>query len=149
MATFPALKPATRRYSMGVFPVTEERGFGGGSIRFRHGSTAYGHTLELNFTALSQAQTKLIRDHYREQQGGYRSFQLSNEAWAGHASYTDLVPLTTYWRYSTFPTEQHRANGYADVSIALISVPAIISAGAPGLARAVTVSFTGGAASGS
>jgi len=92
MATFPALKPATRRYSMGVFPVTEERGFGGGSIRFRHGSTAYGHTLELGFVALTQAQAKLIRDHYREQQGGYRSFQLSTYAWAGHASFTDLVP---------------------------------------------------------
>ena len=67
MATFPALKPATRRYSMGVFPVTEERGFGGGSIRFRHGDKAYGHNLELGFTALTAVQAKLIRDHYRNQ----------------------------------------------------------------------------------
>jgi hypothetical protein len=149
MATFPALKPATRRYSMGVFPVTEERGFGGGSIRFRHGSTAYGHTLELGFVALTQAQAKLIRDHYREQQGGYRSFQLSSEAWAGHTNFYDLVPSTTDWRYSTFPTEQHRANGYADITITLISVPAITANGAAGLTRTVIASFAGGTASGS
>jgi len=146
MATFPALKPATRRYSMGVFPVTEERGFGGGSIRFRHGSTAYGHTLELGFVALTQAQAKLIRDHYREQQGGYRSFQLSTYAWAGHASFTDLVPSTTYWCYNAVPTEQHLDNRYVDISVSLISVPAIIPANASPLMRTISVVFTAGAA---
>ena len=149
MATFPALKPATRRYSMGVFPVTEERGFGGGSIRFRHGSTAYGHTLELGFVALTQAQAKLIRDHYREQQGGYRSFPLSSEAWAGHTSFVDLVPATTYWRYGSAPQEVHLTGGYINVGLSLLSVPAIISGGAPGISRTVTASFVGGAATGS
>jgi hypothetical protein len=149
MAVFPSLKPATRRYSMGVFPVTEERGFGGGSIRFRHGSTAYGHNLELGFVALTQAQAKLLRDHYRNQQGGYRSFPLSSEAWAGHTSFTDLVPITTAWRYSAVPEEQHRPGGYVDVSVSMMSVPLIQGAGAPGTTKTVTASLTGGAASGS
>jgi hypothetical protein len=149
MAVFPSLKPATRRYSMGVFPVTEERGFGGGSIRFRHGSTAYGHNLELGFVALTQAQAKLLRDHYRDQQGGYRSFSLSSEAWAGHTSFTDLVPITTVWRYSAVPEEQHRPGGYVDVSVSMMSVPLIQGAGAPGTTKTVTASLTGGAASGS
>jgi hypothetical protein len=149
MATFPALKPAARRYSMGVFPVTEERGFGGGSIRFRHGSTAYSHSLELEFAALTQAQAKLLRDHYRTQQGGYRAFPLSSEAWAGHTSFTDLVPATTVWRYAAPPEEEHGNGGYVNVTLALISVPLIQSAGAPGTAKTVTASLTGGAASGS
>jgi hypothetical protein len=134
---------------MGVFPVTEERGFGGGSIRFRHGSTAYGHNLELGFTALTQAEAKLIRDHYRTQQGGYIGFPLSSQAWAGHTSFSDLVPTTTYWRYSSPINETHRGNGYVDVSVSLLSVPAIIYNSTTGLTKTVTTSFTGGTATGS
>lgn len=149
MATFPALKPATRRYSMGVFPVTEERGFGGGSIRFKHGTTSYSHELELGFVALTQAQAKLLRDHYRGQQGGYISFDLSAEAWAGHTSMTDLVPTTTVWRYSEPPEETHHDSGYVDVTLSLISVPAIVAGGSVGMTRQITCSLAGGAATGS
>ena len=146
MPVFPSLTPATRRYSMGIFPVTEERGFGGGSIRFRHSNTSYGHTLELGFTALTQAQAKELRDHYRIQQGGLRSFPLSSQAWAGHTSFTDLVPLTTEWRYASAPEEQHLDNSYVDVSISLVSVPSIIAAVAAPLTKSVTMTITGGTA---
>jgi hypothetical protein len=142
MATFPALEPATRRYSMGIFPTTEERGFGGGSIRFRHGTTAYSHNLELGFAALTQAQAKLLRDHYRKQQGGCIAFPLSTEAWAGHTSFTDLVPTSTHWRYAS-------TGGYVNVQLALISVPAVVAAASPGLTSTVTITLAGGAASGS
>ena len=149
MATFPALEPATRRYSMGTFPVTEEKGFGGGSVRFRHGTTAYSHILELSFAALTQAQAKLLRDHYREQQGGYIAFPLSTEAWVGHTSFTDLVPTSTHWRYAAQPQEDHLSAGYVNVSISLISVPAVVAAASSGLASTVTATLAGGAASGS
>lgn len=144
MAAFPALKPATRRYSMGVYPVTEERGFGGGSARFNHGTIPYGHTLELGFIALTAAQAKLLRDHYRTQQGGYVSFPLSAEAWAGHASFTDLVPTTTYWRYAAPIEETHRTGGYVDVSISLLSVITPISSSIPGLLKIITATLTSG-----
>lgn len=147
MATFPALQPAARRYSMGIFPVTEEKGFGGGSVRFRHGTTAYSHSLELSFTALTQAQAKLLRDHYREQQGGYIAFPLSTEAWAGHTSFTDLVPTSTHWRYATQLQEDHLPAGYVNVSISLISVPAVIAAASSGLTSTVICALAGGAAS--
>lgn len=122
MATFPSLRPASRRYSMGSFPISEERGFGGGSIRFLHGATASRHTLELGYTFLTQAEAKLLRDHYRLQQGGYLSFSLSAEAWAGHSSMADLVPQSTAWVYSRPPEENHRKGGLVDVTIALSSV---------------------------
>jgi hypothetical protein len=149
MATFPALEPATRRYSMGNFPITEERGFGGGSVRFRHSSTPHGHNLELGFAALTQAEALLLRDHYRGQQGGYIAFPLSAEAWAGHTSFTDLVPATTHWRYASQPQEEHLDGGYVNVQLSLISVPAIVSASVAGLASTVDVTLAGGAASGS
>jgi hypothetical protein len=149
MAIFPALEPVTRRYSMGVFPVTEEKGFGGGSVRFRHSTTAYSHNLELSFAALTQAEVKLLRDHYREQQGGYIAFPLSTEAWVGHTSFTDLVPTSTHWRYAAQPQEDHLTAEYVNVTISLISVPAVIAAASSGLASTVTATLAGGAASGS
>ena len=147
MATFPALEPATRRYSMGTYPVTEEKGFGGGSVRFKHGATAYSHNLELGFAALTQAEAKLLRDHYREQQGGYIAFPLSAQAWAGHTSFTDLVPLSTHWRYASQPQEDHLSAGYVNVQITLVSVPAVVAAASGGLASTVTCTLVGGAAS--
>lgn len=147
MATFPALEPATRRYSMGAFPITEEKGFGGGSVRFKHGTTAYGHNLELGFAALTQAEAKLLRDHYREQQGGYIAFPLSAQAWAGHTSFTDLVPLSTHWRYASQPQEDHLSAGYVNVQITLVSVPAVVAAASAGLASTVTCTMVGGTAS--
>ena len=147
MATFPALEPATRRYSMGTFPITEEKGFGGGSVRFKHGTTAYGHNLELGFTALTQAEAKLLRDHYREQQGGYIAFPLSTQAWAGHTSFTDLVPLSTHWRYASQPQEDHLSAGYVNVQITLVSVPAVVPTAQAGLSSTVTCTLVGGTAS--
>jgi hypothetical protein len=138
MATFPALEPATRRYTMGVYPATEERGFGGGSVRFRHSSTPYGHNLELGFAALTQAEALLLRDHYRGQQGGYIAFPLSAEAWAGHSSFNDLVPSTTNWRYASQPQEEHLDGGYVNVQLSLISVPAVAVVG---LEATITISF--------
>jgi hypothetical protein len=118
-------------------------------VRFKHGGTAYGHTLQLGFVALTAAQAKLLRDHYREQDGSYTSFPLSAEAWAGHTSFEDLVPATTYWRYASQPEETHRLGGYVDVSITMLSVPAIVNGYAPGVARSIAASIVGGAASGS
>lgn len=122
MATFPALRPATRRYSMGVFPVTTETGFGGGNIRFLHGATSSGHALELGFENLTQSEAGLIRTHYRGQDGSHIAFALSADAWAGHSSMTDLVPATTLWRYSGPPEETHKRGGYIDLTITLTSV---------------------------
>lgn len=122
MATFPALRPASRRYSFGIYPISEERGFGGGSVRFKHGNISSSHDLELGFQLLTQSEAKLLRDHYRTQQGGYLPFSLSAEAWAGHTSQTDLVPSTTLWVYAQPPEETHRSGGWVDVSVRLASV---------------------------
>ena len=91
-------------------------------VRFRHGTTPANHRLRLGFVNLSAAEAKLLRDHYRTQQGGYLAFSLSAEAWAGHTTATDLVPTTTLWRYSKPPEETHKNGGLVDVTVELVSV---------------------------
>lgn len=122
MAAFPALRPASRQYGMGIYPVTTEAGFGGGSVRFAHGATPSAHTMQLGFLDLTAAESKLLRDHYRGQQGGYLPFSLSLEVWAGHTTATDLVPVTTLWVYAQAPEETHKRGGLVDVTVQLQSV---------------------------
>lgn len=122
MATFPALQPDSRSYDFGRYPLSIQTSWAGGAVRFRHGTAPANHRLTLEFTNLSAAETKLIRDHYRGQRGGFSSFFLSSAVWTGHSSQTDLVPATTSWRYAGQPEEVHRSGGLADVTVELEAV---------------------------
>jgi hypothetical protein len=122
VATFPALAPATRKYTLGSYPVTVPSAFPGGGPRFRHSQINVAHQLELGFTDLTQAETKLIRDHYRGQQGGFLPFALSAEAWAGHTSSTDIVASGLQWKYLEQPEETQKSGGLVDVAVKLGSV---------------------------
>jgi hypothetical protein len=122
MATFPSLEPTSRTYDFGRYPVTTQSGWAGGMVRFRHGLSPANHRLTLEYTYITEAQAKLLRDHYREQRGGFFQFALSSTAWAGHSSMTDLVPSTTSWRYAKQPEETHRSGSLVDMIIELEAV---------------------------
>lgn len=119
---FPGLEPLTRSYSLGVFPLTIEGDFPGGGVRFLHGTVSSGHQLELGYQDLTETEAGYIRQHYRLNQGGYKSFLLSAEAWAGHSSMTDLVPSTTRWKYAAPPEETQHSGGLINVTVSLVSV---------------------------
>lgn len=113
MADFPALDPAVRRYNAGVFPVTVESGFGGGNVRFTHGSFKYGIGLSLGYSALTEDNAALIREHYRLQNGGHQSFLLP----------AIVYPVSGFrWKYQSQPSENHLLNGRIDVTVPLVSV---------------------------
>jgi len=122
MARFPGLRPSKRRDGFGLFPVTTETGFGGGSVRFLHADNRYGTSLELGYETISQAEARQIRDHYRGQHGGARSFLLPNVIWAGHSDPANIVPLGTAWVYAAEPSETHRSGLLFDVTVRLLQV---------------------------
>jgi hypothetical protein len=149
MADFPALTPSSRGYALAEFPVTEERGFGGGNVRFKHGNLGYSFQLRLNYVALSQADASLIRDHYRTQQGGFISFDLSSDVWLGHDDISGLAPLNVAWRYAAPIEETHRIEGRIDISVTLSSVPRRQSGFGIGLLASISASLNAGSASAS
>jgi len=119
MATFPELEPATRAYDFGLFPLTEQPSLSAGIVRFRHSVTPENYQLTLGYTALTDAEAALIREHYQGQGGGYRSFQLPPIIWKGHTFTGNVVPTNTRWRYIEAPEEEHRSAGYVNVSVTL------------------------------
>ena len=119
MATFPVLEPATRAYDFGMFPLTEEPSVSAGIVRFRHSVTPQNYQLTLGYVDLTDAEASLIREHFQNQGGGYRSFQLPPIAWKGHTFTGNVAPTNTRWRYTAAPEEEHRSAGYVNVTVAL------------------------------
>jgi hypothetical protein len=145
MATFPELEPATRAYDFGLFPLTEQPSLSAGIVRFRHSDIPQNYQLTLGYTALTDAEASLIRQHFQGQGGGYRSFQLPSIIWRGHTFSGNIVPYATRWRYIAAPEEEHRSAGYVNVTVALGSDGTIDAE--LGL-QPVDLTITGGAATG-
>jgi hypothetical protein len=119
MATFPELEPATRSFDFGLFPLSEEPSTSAGTVRFRHSTTPQNYRLTLGYVDLTDSGASLIRQHFQDQGGGYRSFLLPSIIWLGHSAATNIVPTGTLWRYIEAPTEEHRSGGYVNVTVAL------------------------------
>ena len=119
MATFPELEPATRGYDFGLFPLTEAPSISAGIVRFRHSVTPQNYQLTLGYTALTDAEAALIREHFQGQGGGYRSFQLPATVWKGHTFTGNVAPTNTRWRYTAAPEEEHFSIGYVNVTVTL------------------------------
>lgn len=122
MAKFPSLAPATRAYSFAEYPILVKESLNGTGVRFLSGDTPSGMVLSLVFTALTQADAKLIRDHYRRQGGTHVSFELPAAVWSGISDVGTLVGLSTLWRYVGPPTEEHLQIGRMTIAVQLQSV---------------------------
>lgn len=150
MSNFPSLRPATRQFSFGEYPVSMQTGFGGGTVRFLHGIGRSAVVMELTYQNLTQAEAKLIRDHYRIRQGSHQDFLLPDALWAGHSGPANIVPGLTRWKYGSQPEETQKRGGYVDLTVSLISVTVITSmdAFAPGMNGQIDLALTAGSATG-
>ena len=122
MPSFPEIEPDTRAYDFGSYPVSAYTGFSGNEVRFSHGDEAIDHDLQLSFLDRNDTTLALIRDHYREQDGGHVSFQLPVIIWQGHSTDSDIVPIAGRWKYASAPEEQHGNGGLYDVTVRLVYV---------------------------
>jgi hypothetical protein len=122
MAGFPPLRPSTRRYGFGLFPLSIESTLGGDSVRFIHGTNRLAIQLELGYEVISEAEAQQLRDHFRGQEGGHRSFLLPSVIWAGHSNPANIVPIGTNWVYASQPEETHRSGRLFDVAVQLAAV---------------------------
>ena len=98
MATFPSLEPRTRSLTYGDFKQLIHKGLSGGNVRFLQSTDRIAQRLNITYEYLTEAQMKLLLDHYNTQQGSLIPFALSSSVWAGYSS----VPVSASdyeWRY--------------------------------------------------
>ena len=120
MAAFPAIEPTGRSYGLGAHPVAVAAFSSSDEVRFLQGATSTGVPLALEFRALSTSDATAIRDHYLGQRE-HLAFTIPAALWRTHASQTDVVPASHFWRYAGPPQESPRSGGLVDVAVSLIS----------------------------
>tara|TARA_R100001163_G_scaffold65166_1_gene61411 strand:- start:1214 stop:1591 length:378 start_codon:yes stop_codon:yes gene_type:complete len=124
MATFPTLTPNSRSFSLGDFPGARHEGVSGVGVSFLYSSTdLIEQVLSLSYLSLTEAQHKLILDHYTGQEGGLIPFDLPSAVWSGYST----VPVSSsdyQWRYAeALEIQPGGATGRFNVSVELIAVP--------------------------
>jgi len=142
MADFPALVPASRPMTPGVWGGTSVPALSGGVSTVRQGSAEIGRRLSLTFPAITEAQFLQLLSHYRGQRSGFDSFAFTTTTIP--SSYT---PAGHQWLYAGPPQVVDQHADVFDVACEFRSEPrAVVRVGGADLGAAVTL--TAGAAVG-
>lgn len=123
MAVFPSIRPAGRSYTPGQFPTKTYRGLSGTTVKRVFGNRSLGHSIDLQFENISDADTKAILDHYYGQFGSYVRFTLPDAVFSGMSATLKGVvqaPTNILWEYSEPPQVESVFNGRSTVTVRLI-----------------------------
>ena len=123
MADFPSIRPASRTYSAGQFPLKTYRALSGATVKRVFGNKAYGHSIELQFTNITDAVAKQIIDHYYGQNGSVNRFALPSAVFSGmNRAFGDELraPDSISWEYAEPPAIEAVFNGISNVTVRLI-----------------------------
>jgi len=117
MADFPDLEPFARSFTLGEYPITQQKAWGLTEIPFRHGLVPVAHQLKLSYQEITSAEAALIRDHHADQHGGLLPFDLPEAVFRGNPA-----PPLGPWRYIKPPDETHLDGGLVNVAVELETV---------------------------
>lgn len=125
---FPSnLKPTSRQYTPGDYPVKTYNANNGAEVRILYGSRPFNMTLELTYSNITDAQANSFLTHYYTVQGTYQTFTIpsTSNTFAGWSSTSGALNLTgtgAIWRYSEPPQQQSVRPGVSTVSVRLVGV---------------------------
>jgi hypothetical protein len=123
MTAFPSIRPTGRSYTPGQFPTKIYRGLSGATVKRIFGNRSFGHSIELEFTNITDANVRLILDHYYARGGNYTRFALPNEIFSGMSTSLRAVvqaPTNILWEYAQPPQVESVFNGRSTVTVSLI-----------------------------
>lgn len=100
---YPILKPSSRSYDPGSYPVKTFRAQNGQETRILYGSERTDVKLSLSYANIGDPNAELFLDHYDEVQGTFQTFNLPNQALGGWDGNNDAlkpaeteIPTVTY-----------------------------------------------------
>jgi hypothetical protein len=120
---FPGIKPTTRAFKLGSFPVKTYRALSGATVKRAFGNRASGYELQLGFENISDATTAQLLFHYTSTSGGFDRFTLPRDLFAGM---TDTLAVYIHgasnirWEYAGPPEVESVYTGRSRVSITLV-----------------------------
>lgn len=123
ISAFPAVKPSSRAWTPGSFPITSFNTLSGNETRILLGAKPVGTSLSMTFSNLRENVIAQITDHFFAAKGSFETFGLPAEVFAGMSSYGGVTPSGFSWRYGGAPSVDWVAPGIGNVSVSLLAVP--------------------------
>ncbi len=100
---YPILKPSSRSYDPGSYPVKTFKAQNGQETRILYGSERTDVKLSLSYANIGDSNAELFLDHYDEVQGTFQTFNLPGQALGGWDGNDDAlkpaeieIPTVTY-----------------------------------------------------
>jgi hypothetical protein len=121
---FPTLKPTSRDFSPGDWPIKRYNAQSGAEIRILYGNQRVNAKINLTYENITDANAQLFVDDYAAQIGTLRTFALPSAiraGWSGSNSTLD-APAGTAWRYESEPTIRSVRPGLSSVTVNLVAV---------------------------
>jgi hypothetical protein len=121
---FPTLRPTSRDFSPGDWPIKRFNAQSGAEVRILYGSQRTNAKISLGYDNISDANAQLFLTDYAAQIGTLRTFDLPSAVrtgWTGTASSLDAPPGTK-WRYESEPAVRAVRPGRSSVTVNLVAV---------------------------
>lgn len=121
---FPNIKPASREFSPGDWPIKRFNSQSGAEVRILYGSRRVNAKLVLGYENITDANAQAFLTDYASTYGTLRTFTLPanvRAGWTGAASAIDAPPGTR-WRYESEPRIQAVYRGISSVQVTLVAV---------------------------
>jgi hypothetical protein len=120
---FPRIKPTSRSFTLGSFPVKTYRALSGATVKRAFGNRATGYQLQLGFDNISDDTASQLLAHYNGSSGGFDRFTLPADLFAGMndtlRGYIQ-APTSIRWEYAGPPEVASVFTGRSRVSITLL-----------------------------
>jgi|TARA_R100000479_G_scaffold168482_1_gene109546 hypothetical protein len=107
---YPILKPSSRSYDPGSYPVKTFKAQNGAETRILYGSERTDVKLSLSYANIGDPNAELFLDHYDEVQGTFQTFNLPGQALGGWEGNKDALKPTD----SQIPTVTYNVTVVAD-----------------------------------
>jgi|688.fasta_scaffold15202_4 hypothetical protein len=119
-----AIRPTSRRFTMGVYPVKAYTSLSGKTVRRSFGNKASGYTLELTFENVDEGVLNTIFDHYHGQYGSTEGFRIPRELFSGYkkdATFDNFRTIpNVQWFYADSPQVESTVLALSTISITFI-----------------------------
>ena len=122
---FPTLRPSSREFSAGDYPVKTFQSQSGVEVRILYGSKRTGMTIGLGYDNIADDLADDFVAHYDEVKGQFGTFTLPDElrtGWSGAQSALDASGTGVRWRYAEAPTVANVRPGISSVQVKLLGV---------------------------
>jgi hypothetical protein len=122
---YPTLRPTSRDFDPGSYPVKTFRAQSGAEVRILYGSRRTNMEMTLGYDNIFDAQAEQFLTHYDETKGTYNTFTITDSTkagWTGSMAAIGAVSSGNRWRYAGPPQITAVKPGRSSVRVSLLGV---------------------------